>query len=168
MKPNSLMVTLLFLCACGISQAEAGNASERYLNSSSSNVDKDFERLQGTWRPISAEKKGSERTKSELTVFRRVISGNEMIFYQDDKVINKASFKINPLKTPKEIDVFFEILHGKPTLGIYMLKDDSLTLCFAPLEKERPTAFKTSTDPSQIEHGWSLGVLTREKISSTR
>jgi uncharacterized protein (TIGR03067 family) len=145
---------------------QAGNVSEKqHLSISSNDVNKDLESLQGTWRLISAEKKGAERSKSELSVFRRVINGNEMIFYKGDKVINRASFKIDPLKTPKEIDVFF---NGKPRFGIYMLKDNSLTLCFAPSGKDRPTAFKTSTDSSQKENSWSLGVLTRENHSNRR
>jgi uncharacterized protein (TIGR03067 family) len=72
----------------------------------------------------------------------------------------QGTIEINPTKKPKTIDVKPEIgtNKGKTLLGIYELDGDSLKICLALPDKDRPTAFATAA-----ENGQQLVVYKREK-----
>ena len=77
-----------------------------------------------------------------------------------DKTVASGTFKIDPTKTPKEIDVMDEsgVKNDKTKLGIYALDGDTYKYCLAPAGKPRPTEFT-----SKAGSGHSLGVSKREK-----
>ncbi len=99
--------------------------------------------LQGTWVRIAVDVDGrkSEDGKDSTKTITLIIKGDQ---YHDE------SFKIDPTKSPKQIDVMTNDDKGKPfTLpGIYELKGDVLKVCFPyPFEgkfdqiHKRPTGF---------------------------
>ena len=50
-----------------------------------------------------------------------------------------GTLKVDPTKTPKEIDATDS--EGKTILGIYKFDKDQFTVCFAPPDKQRPKEF---------------------------
>jgi uncharacterized protein (TIGR03067 family) len=64
--------------------------------------------------------------------------------------------KLNPTKTPKEIDATDSDgpNKGKTILGIYTLQKGVFTVYFAPTGSARPTEFAATTGPGEIRHVW--------------
>jgi uncharacterized protein (TIGR03067 family) len=101
---------------------------------------KEMKQLQGTWVVSSFRQDG--KAKDEM-------KGTELIFAGDTVTLRlkkgsdtdekKMTYKIDPTKKPKAMDVF----SGKdPTMrAIYELKGDTLRVCHAKNESERPTEF---------------------------
>ena len=72
-----------------------------------------------------------------------------------------GTFKIDPEKKVKTIDLDIQSGNdkGKKQLGIYAVKGDMVTFCFAPPgETERPTKLESKEDDSTI-----FVVMKREK-----
>jgi uncharacterized protein (TIGR03067 family) len=108
---------------------------------------KDTEKLQGTWQVTSVEERGRSRLQREaITVFidketMTVTIGGEMDF--------KGTFKLDPSKKPKTIDVTIaesrrDKEKGKVLHGIYEVDKDTLKWCMAePDGTDRPKEFST-------------------------
>jgi uncharacterized protein (TIGR03067 family) len=109
------------------------------------NVKKEKEKLQGTWKAVKVEEEG--QSKDDDQEHRLIFSGDEFTIEEGGQAIIKGKFKIDPSKTPKEID--FEITEsskedykGKTGLGIYTLEGDDFKFCVCkPGETERPKEF---------------------------
>ena len=91
-----------------------------------------------------------------------MIKDNELTFRAKvgGKVERKKSFKLDPGKTPKEIDI--SSLDGSTAACIYKLEKDRLTICMSYFTKgpsKRPTEFKTGAEDG-------LMVLTLEKVKA--
>jgi len=113
----------------------------------------DKDQFQGSWKVVSGEHDGvtlpEEKTK-ELTV---TFQGDKVTIRVGDKTEPEQTFKLDPARKPREIDV---TPHAK---GIYELKGDDLKIRFARGEgKPRPAGFadKTAEGEAQL-------VLKREK-----
>ena len=98
----------------------------------------DRELIQGTWVAVSGERNGEKLNEFQLK------NWEEMVF-KDDKFTREGgekkegTFKLDPSKTPKEIDLVLTV-KGQDTTwpGIYELKGDKLKLALNP---DRPTEF---------------------------
>jgi RNA polymerase sigma factor (sigma-70 family) len=96
----------------------------------------DQELLQGTWKVSKVLFGGQEVPKEDI----------DMIFVGDQFTVrakgaaNTATFRLNPTKDPKEIDVVFLAL-GVTWPGIYRLEGDHLLLCMNTQGRERPADF---------------------------
>ena len=121
---------------------------------------KDFQRLQGAWKVVDAEKDGEPLDR---------IKGGKLIVKDVNFTINtaigtemKGDLRIDPSKKPKHMDFAHQegLLRDKTWQAIYELDGDDLKICYAEADskKERPTKFKTSKDS-----GFLLVVLKREK-----
>jgi uncharacterized protein (TIGR03067 family) len=102
----------------------------------------DHERLQGTWAFVSEERGGKqveppEEAKGATLTFQ----GDRAVFKQKGGG-HEASFKLDPTRTPKEIDLTVEE-GGKSAVhkGLYALEGDTLKMCLAHPPQPRPTAF---------------------------
>lgn len=104
-----------------------------------------------------AAKKEQDKFQGEWTIVGQddavlTIKGAEYTFaFGDNK--EKGKFKFNPSVTPAQIDV--DITEGtdagKKQVGIYVLKDDTLKMCFAKAgETTRPEKFEAKEDGSII------------------
>ena len=61
---------------------------------------------------------------------------------------DSITFKIDPTKTPKAIDLTDTRPGAKATRGIYKLEGDIFTICGRIGEVDRPTGFKVVDDKS--------------------
>jgi uncharacterized protein (TIGR03067 family) len=118
------------------------------------------EKLQGTWTPTAAERKGQ---KLPLENHSLVIEGETLVIKQDGKQMFKGKFKLDPSKKPATIDLEIaegpEDYKGKVSQGIYVLDGDTLKWCNSePGVADRPKEFATSDKANHM-----LLVFKREK-----
>ena len=97
---------------------------------------KELDALQGEWNADSVEKDGKKvplGSGPKLT-----IKGDQWVV-KVGNIEEKITFKIDPTKTPKTIDLTYPAGIAK---GIYKLEDGVFTLCRA-VGAARPTEFKS-------------------------
>jgi uncharacterized protein (TIGR03067 family) len=120
-------------------------------------VKKDLDLFQGTWIVVSLETEGGKVEGDAVKGSKLTVKGNDFTF-DSMGVIYKGTFKIDPAKKPKEMDITFTEgpEKGKSEQVLYEVDADTYKLCLKPGGGERPKAFK-ATDGCIIE------VLKREK-----
>jgi RNA polymerase sigma factor (sigma-70 family) len=109
------------------------------------NQDRDHERIQGTWKVVSAQTNG-EKEKLRFKLYRWTFQGNEVstLWVRDDDTTGggKSSFRLEPTKDPRELTI------SGPNLmirAIYKLQGDTLSISyFGRPEKERPRSFNAA------------------------
>ncbi len=120
----------------------------------------DKENLQGTWKLIYSESGEGIITEGVLKVsnIQIVILGNQMLQKVNGNTEDESTYYINPDVNPKEIDT--ENKDGVVEVGIYLLEEDQLTLCYSTINPEhlRPNSFVTSVDS-----GSGILIFQREK-----
>jgi uncharacterized protein (TIGR03067 family) len=100
----------------------------------------DLDRFQGSWTIASLTKDGMEVPEDFLKDIKVVITGEKMSINIMGKDI-KATFKLDPTKKPKQIDL--KIDDQKETgIGIYVIDGDTIKIC-ASEGKDRPKEFKS-------------------------
>jgi uncharacterized protein (TIGR03067 family) len=117
-------------------------------------------RLNGTWKATAVVQDGKELPKAEAEAMVLTIAGEKHTVKTIDQQI-EGTHKLDPSKKPKQIDATCTKGPdaGKKSVGIYELKDDTLTVCFAePGKTERPTELKSAPGS-----GNKLITLKREK-----
>src|SRR5262249_2720046 len=99
-------------------------------------------KLKGTWQAGSGEAGGRKADSMELEKTFLVIEGDRYTVQVPDGA-RKGTFKVDPGKTPKQIDVVAADgpNKGKTVRGIYELKGATLRYCLAQPEKDRPAEF---------------------------
>jgi uncharacterized protein (TIGR03067 family) len=123
---------------------------------------KDKERLQGAWRPVSGERGGQAQAdaKEHLLTF----DGDTFRIQRGDQLVVKGTFTLDPSKTPKAITMKVtegrrEEDKGKEVRGIYELTEGTLKWCTAePGSEDRPTEFATKPGTKHM-----LVTLKKEK-----
>jgi uncharacterized protein (TIGR03067 family) len=120
-------------------------------------VKKEMDLLQGEWTMVSIERNGKKQSDGEVKA-TLTIKGEEWLVTAS----SKATFQIDPTKSPKTMDITFNAEgggRGVVARGIYKLEDDVLTLCRTQLggTRERPQEFKAT------EQGAVLVVWKRVK-----
>ena len=98
-----------------------------------------------TWTFLYRETDGKPSPRAELEGQRVIIDGDRFIAIRGDRVTQAGIRKLDPTKTPKEIDLLITEGFGKGAtwLGIYESEGEILRLCADPRGKTRPTEFKT-------------------------
>ena len=135
-----------------------GSAQEKKV------IDDDAKKLQGTWSAVSIEWAGGKNTEEVVKKVKFVFKEDALTIEggsvpdpkENGKRFGVKSFKIDPSKTPKEIDLI--LADGDKRLGIYELKGDNLKMCWG-IERTRPT--KLAVDPTRKDV--TLFVLKRQK-----
>jgi uncharacterized protein (TIGR03067 family) len=132
----TLLCTLVLTSAGGIG-ARAGDKAE---------VEKELKKFQGTWTVERVEAGGKEIPIDLFKSMTVTFEGDKYTVKIDDKVIQAATQKLDPSKSPKTLDgTIAEGPHkGSVILGIYEISADTLKVCFDPEGKKRPTEFKTA------------------------
>ena len=97
----------------------------------------DKDKLQGTWIAMNGQRHGVDFDEAQLKNWVLVFDDERFIRDGGERV--EGTFKIDPDKKPKEIDLVFS---GHTFLGIYELKGDTLKLVLKL--KERPTEFNSN------------------------
>jgi uncharacterized protein (TIGR03067 family) len=111
----------------------------------------DQERLQGTWRAVSAEQRGKDDPNAGQHTL--TFTGGKFTIKRSDKLMAEGTFKLDSSKTPKTIDMTItkmesandEKYKGKTAQGIYELTKGQLKWCSAePGSGQRPKEFATA------------------------
>jgi uncharacterized protein (TIGR03067 family) len=106
---------------------------------------KELEKFSGFWQAVSITEDGKDQPDAVKTT-KLTVKGEQYTYNVKDQVV-EGTHKLDPSKKPKEIDAVRSKGPdaGKTLKGIYVLTDDTFTVCFAAAGKERPTDFKSKT-----------------------
>jgi uncharacterized protein (TIGR03067 family) len=132
------LVTLFFtlgLIAIGGTVARADDKAD---------IEKELKKLEGAWTFESVEVGGNKTTADQFKGMAVVFKGDKYSVKVGDKVVEAATQKIDPSKSPKTLDskVTDGPNKGKVYLCIYEISGDTLKVCFDPEGKKRPATFK--------------------------
>jgi uncharacterized protein (TIGR03067 family) len=133
------LVTLL----CTLVVAASGGTGARADDKAA--VEKELKKFQGTWTFESVETGGKEIQATEFKGMTVTFEGDKFTVKKGDEVIQAATQKLDPSRSPKTLDVTVTegLNKGAVMLGIYEISGDTLKVCFDPEGKKRPTQFKT-------------------------
>ncbi len=107
-------------------------------------VKRELARLQGTWQTVSVEIDG-EPLGPGVKKDRLIIKENAFVLVTRGSNTG-GTFTIDPTKRPRTIDTETRLGDNKGTraLGIYVLEEDTLKVCYVPAPHPRPAEFKTT------------------------
>src|SRR5262249_7700440 len=122
-------------------------------------VQKDLKKLKGTWTLVSGQVDGkpvSEENVKKSKITRDGEKASLVTPHVSDKPI-KATIKVDPTRTPKEMD--FTRSEGPnantPILAIYEFDgEDKYRICYDPSGKSRPKEFVSKEGTGFILHVW--------------
>jgi uncharacterized protein (TIGR03067 family) len=132
------LVTLLCTLVLGGTGVQADEKAD---------VEKELKKFQGTWTFESVEAGGKEVPAAEFKGITVTFEGDKYTVKKGDEVIQAATQKLDPSKSPKTLDVTVAEgpNEGAVMLGIYEISGDTLKVCFDPEGKNRPTQFKSAS-----------------------
>lgn len=148
---SRLGVLLLFLAA-----AAAGARGGEPPGPDDPAVRAELERFQGIWTLESMEVDGKKVPDDQIRGWLLVIEGDQYNPGSGQLSI-EYSFRINPARNPKGIDLIPHEGSNKDRLlrGVYTLKNDRLTICRVRFpEYERPAGFVTRPDSGLVTSVW--------------
>lgn len=129
-------------------------------------VKKEMAKFQGTWKFISMEVKGQKKPNKDFTKYTVVLKGDQWTVAEGNKIAAKVTFKVDPTKQPKTIDLI-DVEKKRLIRGIYSMEGNLLTVCDRGSEEgERPTAFTTQRDSAGS--GFVRFVLKRAKPADSK
>jgi uncharacterized protein (TIGR03067 family) len=137
----------------------------------------DHKAIQGTWLVIEYDQDGKQPPSEILKKMKVVIQADKITikprlvveivpftkdkvkFSLDDGKSDESQFKLDPSKKTKVLDLTWPSDRGatKTTKGMYLLDENSLRICFALADQNRPKKF-----PDEPKSGLVRMVLKRE------
>ena len=134
MLRRTLPLPALALLLCAGAPAGADDPKAEALK-------KDLKALEGTWDVRTMIKDGKEMKVPEGT--QLTLTGTKYVIKAADREIESGTFKIDPSKSPKQMDIMPADgpNKGKQVLGIYELKGDGMTAAGDDAGKNRPVDF---------------------------
>jgi uncharacterized protein (TIGR03067 family) len=134
------LVTLLCILGLTASGGTGARADDK------ADVEKELKMFQGTWTFESVEAGGKEVPADQFKGMTVTFEGDKYSVKTGDMVVEAATLKLDPSKSPKTLDATVAEGPNKGTviLGIYEINGDTLKVCFDPEGKKRPTEFKSA------------------------
>ena len=143
----------------------------------------DHKAIQGTWLVSEYDQDGKQPPAEILKKMKVVIQGDritikprlvvEVVPFTKDKVkfsldegkSDESVFKLDPSKKTKVLDLTWRGDRGesKATKGMYLLEENSLRICFALGNQNRPKKF-----PDEPKSGFVRMVLKREAADTAK
>jgi uncharacterized protein (TIGR03067 family) len=125
-------------------------------------VAQEKQRLRGAWVWVKIGVDPSDPKNEDIKAGRvvTVFDGDEMITKHNDKETQRASYRLDPGKTPNEIDV--TVTQGGQTFllkGIYLLDGNDLKICLGKPGADRPKELVSK--PNSETGFW---VMKRQKL----
>jgi uncharacterized protein (TIGR03067 family) len=110
-------------------------------------VASDNEKMNGTWKPVSAELAGTQWEQKVLDSMKLIVKDDKYTVEIGD-LRDEGTVERDPNKSPKTMDIKGTKgpNEGKTFLVIYELKGDELRVCYDLSGKARPTEFATKPD----------------------
>jgi uncharacterized protein (TIGR03067 family) len=143
------------LAAC-LLVAGAGRADAAGTKADDDATKKELASLDGTWVIAGREFEGKQATDDQIRALRTkiIIKDGQVAIWTDDNADGKeeltreATLKLDPTAKPRALDLTFTSgdLKGKTNQAIYEIDGDTLKVCFAVLDAERPTDFAGKAD----------------------
>lgn len=132
------LVTLLCALVLTASGGTCAGADDK------ADVEKELKKFQGTWTFESVEAGGKKLPADQFKGITVTFEGDKYAVKKGDEVVEAATQKLDPSKSPKTLDakVTDGPNKGAVILGIYEISGDTLKVCFDPEGKKRPTEFK--------------------------
>ncbi|MBZ5626482.1 MAG: TIGR03067 domain-containing protein [Acidobacteriia bacterium] len=114
--------------------------------------------LEGEWSMVSGFMDGHPIESSMVKYGRRVTRGNQTTVQFGPQVFMKATFTLDPSKSPREIDlVHTQGMHkGKTQLGIYECDGEKLRFCSSTPGQPRPVDFEARKGDGKTVAEWKL------------
>jgi uncharacterized protein (TIGR03067 family) len=101
------------------------------------------EELQGTWKVTEFHTEQGSRVVEEGLIIPYSFEGNKLITVGPGNVRVLIEYRLDPTKSPKQIDQLFTggVIGPWIAKGIYKLEGDTLTICYGGRNVARPTEF---------------------------
>jgi uncharacterized protein (TIGR03067 family) len=116
------------------------------LRASDDATRKELARLEGTWRVVASEKDGQASPPDDVESTTYSVAGDKYTVRRQGEVVEEGTFRIDPTRKPRSIDVFPSKPEGKIQRGIYeWAEDGAIRICFThPGREDRPARFSTT------------------------
>jgi erythromycin esterase len=129
-------------------------------------IEKDLERLQGTWHAVSITHDGASRPlQGGRAGLQVVVAGDRRTVQAGETIYSRTIYRINPAAKPPTIDVTWldGAMKGTTLLGIYEIDGDTHRLCLGQEGVARPKEFV-----SQPNSGHTLTVYKRSPSAAPK
>src|SRR5436305_56896 len=135
-----ILMTLLCILALAASGGIAARADDK------PDGERELNKFHGTWTFESVEADGKKMPIEQFKGMTVTFDGAKYVVKKGDDVVQSATQKLDPSKSPKTLDATVTDGPNKGTviLAIYEISEDTLKVCFDPEGKKRPTEFKTA------------------------
>jgi uncharacterized protein (TIGR03067 family) len=123
------------------------------------NAKDEGEKMDGTWKPVTAELAGKPFPDEVLKTMKLVVTDGKYTVTVGEQT-DEGTVKLDPAKKPREMDVAGTKgpNKDKTILAVYELTDTTLRVCYDLSGKARPKEFKTKADTQLF-----LVAYTRDK-----
>jgi uncharacterized protein (TIGR03067 family) len=128
----------MLLCVC---------AAPLPLRGDDAKTKDDGKRMQGVWKPATAEIAGKPFPDEVLKTMKLVVSDGKYTVTVGEQT-DEGTVKLDPAQEPRALDIVGTKgpNQGKTILAIYELTDTTLRVCYDLSGKARPKEFKTKAD----------------------
>jgi uncharacterized protein (TIGR03067 family) len=119
----------------------------------------DTEKLTGVWTCVSGTNDGKELPEAVVKQLKLTLTKERYKTEKGTAVLFDGIYKIDAEKKPKHIDITAPEGEqaGKTSKGIYLLDGDTLKMCYANPDKDRPKDFESKPGSGVTVVVWKRG-----------